>query len=282
MSEFRERHYASQDDLRLYYREYGDDTGATPVLCLGGLTRNSRDFHDLALGLGVERRVLCPDYRGRGRSAYDPNWRNYHVRTYLDDIRHLLAVADVHRVAVIGTSLGGIVAMAMAAAYPTLLAGVVLNDVGPEIETAGLARIIEYIRVDRPQPDHERAIETIRAMLPSVEFRDPSVWRKVVENTYRLGDDGMLHFDWDVAIVRLLIEGDEAPPDLWPLFRALKHVPVLALRGELSEILSEATFAAMARVKPDLLQLTVAGTGHTPTLGEPEVRQAIDGFLGRV
>lgn len=280
---YRERHYSSQDNLRLYYRDYGDPrAAATPVLCLGGLTRNAKDFHELAVRLSGQRRVLAPDYRGRGRSAYDPNWRNYNVRTYLDDIRHLLAVADMHRVAVIGTSLGGILAMGMATAYPTLLAGAVLNDVGPVVELEGLAHIIEYIRIDRPQPDLESAIATIRKMLPRVQFRDPAVWRKMVEHTYRTGDDGMLHFDWDVAIVRPLLEPDEPTPDLWPLFRALNRVPALALRGEVSEILSPETFAAMARAKPDLVQLTVAGTGHTPTLSEPEVAQAIDGFLARL
>jgi pimeloyl-ACP methyl ester carboxylesterase len=282
MNEFRERFYTSQDDLRLYYRDYGEDTGSTPVLCLGGLTRNSKDFHDTALRLAATRRVLCPDYRGRGRSAYDSEWRNYSVRNYLDDIRHLLAIAGLHQVAVIGTSLGGILAMGMAVAYPTMLAGAVLNDVGPEVEMEGLMHIIEYIRVDRPQPNIENAIETIRTMLPRIAFRDPAVWRKMVENTYRLGDDGLYHFDWDVNIVRPLLEPQEPPPDLWPLFRALKHVPCLALRGEISEILSPATFAAMAREKPDLTQITVAGTGHTPTLSEPEVRQAIDAFLDRL
>lgn len=282
MSQYRERHYTSQDNLGLYYREYGEASAAPPVLCLGGLTRNCKDFHELALRLCAQRRVLCPDYRGRGLSAYDANWRNYHVRTYLDDIRHLLAVAQVHRAVVIGTSMGGILAMGMAAAYPTVLAGVVLNDVGPEIEMVGLMHIIEYIKVDRPQPDLDSAIETIRTMLPRIAFRDPTVWRKMVENTYRLGDDGMLHFDWDVSLVRALIEPQEPAPDLWPLFRALRRTPVLALRGEISEILSEATFAAMARERPDLVQLTVAGTGHTPTLSEPEVQQAIDGFLARL
>lgn len=282
MSGYREHHYTSSDNLRLYYRDYGGGDDAIAVLCLGGLTRNCKDFHDVALRLSANRRVICPDNRGRGRSAYDPNWRNYNARTYLEDIRHLLAVADVHRVVVIGTSLGGILGMAMAAAYPSLLAGLVLNDVGPEIERVGIEHIVEYIRVDRPQPDYERAIETIQAMLPNVKFRDPAAWRKMVENTYRMGDDGMLHFDWDVAIVRPLVEPQEPTPDLWPLFRALRRVPVLALRGEVSEILSEATFLAMARAKPDLVQLTVAGTGHTPTLSEPEVQQAIDGFLARL
>ena len=282
MSEYREHHYTSQDNLRLYYREYGEPNAATPVLCLGGLTRNCKDFHELALRLSAQRRVLCPDYRGRGRSAYDPDWRNYNVRNYLDDIRHLLAVAGVHRAVVIGTSMGGILAMGMAAAYPNVLAGAVLNDVGPQVEMDGLMHIIEYIRVDRPQPDLDSAIETIRRMLPRIAFRDPSVWQKMVENTYRRGDDGMLHFDWDVSLVRALIEPPEPAPDLWPLFRALRRTPVLALRGEISEILSEATFAAMARENPGIAQLTVAGTGHTPMLSEPEVEQAIDGFLGRL
>src|ERR1700682_1187427 len=141
-SGFRDCFFRSQDDLALYWRDYGDPASSrTPLLCLGGLTRNSKDFHVLAQALCGERRVLAPDYRGRGRSARDPNWRNYRPGTYLADILDLLTVAGVHRAVVLGTSMGGLLAMGLAAFRPTMLAGVILNDVGPEIATNGYRRI---------------------------------------------------------------------------------------------------------------------------------------------
>lgn len=277
----RERTITSQDNLQLYFRDYGDAAWTTtPILCLTGLTRNSKDFHDLALRLSESgRRVICPDYRGRGRSQYDRNWRNYRPQTYVHDVRNLLAATGAHRVIVIGTSLGGIIAMALGAAQPSALAAVVLNDVGPEIHIPGLAAIIDYIRVDRPQPDLETAIATAHKMLPNLSFRDPEVWRKLAENTYRRGADGLLHFDWDVNIVMPMLQPDGPAPDLWPFFRALRRVPTLALRGARSDILTQACFERMAEAKPDLVRALIPETGHAPSLQEPEAQAALDGFI---
>ena len=156
---FRERHISAQDGLQLYWRDYGNALSPRlPVLCLSGLTRNSRDFTELAERLSLTRRVLCPDYRGRGFSARDPNWRNYEARTYLNDVLHVLTAADVHRAVVIGTSLGGLLAMALAVLRPTSVAGIVLNDIGPEITPGGLERILAYIGTNRPQPDWDTAL----------------------------------------------------------------------------------------------------------------------------
>src|SRR5262249_571120 len=137
---FRACYYRSQDGLKLYYREYGDaaaDEERLPVLCLPGLTRNSRDFHDLALRLAPQRRVPAPGHRGRGKSAWDPDWRNYRPEMYLSDVFDLLAVADAPRVVVVGTSMGGLLAIGLTAYRPTCLAGVVLNDIGPELKPEG-------------------------------------------------------------------------------------------------------------------------------------------------
>ena len=163
---YREHIFHAQDDLALYYREYGD-AGATgtPVLCLAGLTRNCKDFHGLAVHLGRSRRVLCLDYRGRGRSAYDPDPRHYHPRTYVQDALHLLALANVHNVVVLGTSQGAVVAMLLAVARPAVLAGVVLNDMGPEIDERGLKtnrRLCRYglfhCRLDGGDRGHQGAV----------------------------------------------------------------------------------------------------------------------------
>jgi pimeloyl-ACP methyl ester carboxylesterase len=280
---YRERSFTSHDGLALYFRDYGDPASArTPILCLGGLTRNSKDFHETARRLAATRRVLCPDYRGRGRSAYDPDPRRYRPATYLRDIADLLAATNVHRVAVIGTSLGGLLAMALSASLPAALAGVVLNDIGPDVNANGLAAIIDYIRTDRPQPDWESAVRTIRTVMPKVVYRDEAAWTKMVENTFKRGDDGLLHFDWDVRIVEPLLRPVENPPDLWALFRGLRHIPVLAIRGAESDILLAPCFERMAGENPDLVRLTLPGVGHAPTLLEPEAVAAIDDFLARL
>jgi pimeloyl-ACP methyl ester carboxylesterase len=279
LSDFQERRYTSQDGLSLYYREYGHpDLHGTPVLCLTGLTRNSRDFHRVAQRLCADRRVLCPDYRGRGRSDYGPDSGNYQPATYLNDIRHLLTITGIGRVVVVGTSLGGLLAMGMGAAMPTVLAGVVLNDVGPEIGGAGIARIIDYVGTDRPHPDWASAARDLATMFPHLKLDSDEAWEAAARATWREGDDGLLHYDWDVRIAEPLRSG--APtPDLWPLYRSLGHLPVLAIRGALSDILSAETLEAMAEAHPGLRVVTVPGAGHVPTLSEPEAVASLDDFV---
>ena len=151
---FRERRIGARDGLPLYVRDYGGPpAGGATLLCLAGLTRNSKDFHTLANGAAARRRVLCPDYRGRGQSPHDPDWRNYRPETILDDIFQVLTACDAHPVVVCGVSYGGLLAMALGALVPSMLAGVILNDVGPDVDPEGSARIMTYIERDRPQPD---------------------------------------------------------------------------------------------------------------------------------
>ena len=279
---YRERRFSAQDGLRIHYRDYGDPlSSALPVLCLPGLTRNGLDFERLALRLAPERRVLCPDYRGRGRSQYDRDKRNYTPRTDINDMVHLLAATNIHRVAIVGASFGGLLAMGIAVASPTAVAGLVLNDIGPDINQPELARLLAVLGADRPQPNWDAAIAAVKDMFPTLAFRDPATWRRMTGNTFREGADGLLHFDWDVAVTRMLRKGG-ALPDLWLLFRAVARLPVLAIRGENSTLLLPACFDRMAAEKPDLVRLTVAGAGHTPTLEEPEARAAIDAFLERL
>lgn len=280
-SDYRERTVAAQDGLRLHVRDWGAPS-ASAVLCLGGLTRNSKDFDGLARHLAARRRVVCPDYRGRGLSERDPNWSNYIAPNYVGDIVHILAALDIHHIVVVGTSLGGLLAMGLAVVLPSALAGVVLNDIGPELDARALAPIIEYVRTDHPHPDVDSAIAEMRRMLPGLAFRDPDAFRKIVENTYRRTDDGLLHCDWDPAIVRPILAGTSPPYDLWRLFRALANVPTLVIRGELSALLTRDCLERMAAAHPGLVRLEVAGTGHAPTLDEPECRITIDSFLDEV
>jgi pimeloyl-ACP methyl ester carboxylesterase len=282
MAAFRERRLAAQDGLSLYYRDYGDPLSPRlPLVCLTGLTRNSADFADLADRHAGERRILCLDYRGRGRSAYDSDWRNYDPRIYVSDIAHLLAANDLHRVVVVGTSLGGVLTMALAVLKPTTLAAAVLNDIGPDVVPGGLIRIMGYIGTDQPQPDWPSAVRYLRQLLPTLSIRSDEGWLKMARATYRQGADGLLHFDWDVKLAKPLLAQSGNVPDLWPFFSALRRIPTLVLRGALSDVLSPETFARMALVKPDLERVTVPNSGHVPTLNEPEAAAAIDAFIRR-
>jgi pimeloyl-ACP methyl ester carboxylesterase len=279
--DWRDRFYRARDGLKLHYREYGDPTAAlAPVLCLGGLTRNCQDFDLLARRLARERRVVCPDLRGRGESEFDRDWKNYRPEVYLDDIRQLLAVARLGHVVVVGTSLGGVLAMAMGVALPAALKGVVLNDTGPEFDVAGIARIIDYVGEDLPQPDWDSAARHMADRFPHLSKRNDDLWKRLVRNSYRQGEDGRLHVNWDTNLARGLKRLARGPlPDLWPYYRSLKNVPVLALRGAWSDVVTAAALDRMAAEKPDLIAVTVRDVGHAPTLEEPEAEAAINDFL---
>lgn len=281
-AEFAERRFTSQDGLSLYFRDYGDAASPTlPVLCLPGLTRNSKDFAALASHLAASRRVVCPDLRGRGRSDHDPNPSNYQPATYVNDIRHLVAVCGLHKLVIVGTSLGGLLAMAMGVVVPSAIAGVVLNDVGPEITPAAADEIIDYVSNDRPHAGFDGALAATRDRFGDFDAWSDEDLRDVAEATYRLGDDGAWHFDWDTRLAEPLRNGSETH-DLWALFGALRNLPVLAIRGAKSDLLSEAGFDAMRQDHPDLETAVVEGVGHAPRLTEPAAAQAIDRFLARL
>ncbi len=278
---FQERRISTRDGLSLYVRDYGDPlSDGIPLLCLAGLTRNSKDFHTMASRAAAHRRVICLDYRGRGESPHDPDWRNYRPEVILDDIFQIVTACNIHPVIVCGVSYGGLMAMALGALAPTLLAGVILNDVGPELDPNGSRRIMAYIGRDRPQPDWPSAIAEMKRALPNLALANDDAWRRLTEATYRHGNDGQLHFNWDVSLAKVLHKVGDAP-DLWPLYRTLRRIPVLAFRGSLSDILSEQTFARMATEKPDLLHSTVPGVGHVPSFEHPLVERAIDDFLAQ-
>ncbi len=281
MEEFHDCRHLSQDGLSIYYRDYGDPlSGATPVLCLAGLTRNSKDFHAAAMRLATARRVICPDYRGRGRSDYDTNPRNYHPAIHINDIRHLMVATGLHRAIVIGTSFGGLLAMGMALAAPGSLRAVVLNDIGPEVAAGGLKRIMAYIGADRPQPDWDSAVAEMKRMFPTLSCSSGADWLDAAQATWRGGPDGLLHFDWDVRLAGMLARARRGV-EPWALFRGLAGIPVLALRGELSDMLSHETLERMADEHGDLTAVTIPGCGHPPRLTEPASIEALDEFVAR-
>lgn len=279
-----DRWFSSSDGLRLYYRDFpAPGSDRAPVLCLPGLTRNSRDFESTALRLRSTRRVLCADLRGRGRSQHDPQWRNYHLVTYLGDIALLLRDAGAERVVLLGTSLGGILSMMLATTTPDVPVGVILNDIGPEVSPAGLARIASYVGRNTPVGTWDEAVAQARATYGvSMPEASDAEWIAFARRSYT-DVDGVPRLDMDPMIGEAFRAAPAgAAPDLWPVYSSLRPIPTLALRGALSDVLSVETFERMAHEKPDLRRLTVTGRGHPPLLDEPECIVAIDDFLATV
>lgn len=285
---YRERFFSATDGTPLYFREYAAKPGQNQpaVLCLPGLARNSKDFDGLARHLTARgHRVVIPDYRGRGRSGRRSDWRDYAPARIVEDIRHLLDVAGLHRIVAIGTSLGGALAMALGAAAPSRLAGVVLNDIGPDVvqdSGGGSEAILRYVGQDNPLPDWDSAIAWLRELMPDLSFTTAEEWREFAEATFVAGDDGMLHPDWDPAIALPFARGAADAYDLWALFGSLKPFPLLIVRGGASRILSEPTLRRMTVKHPLCLSLTLPGIGHAPALTEPPCLDAIDALLSAV
>jgi pimeloyl-ACP methyl ester carboxylesterase len=191
----------------------------------------------------------------------------------------LCAALHLHQVIAVGTSFGGLLAMGIAAARPSLLRGVVLNDIGPEIGTGGGDFVRRFVAEDPALADLDACVAHLRACLPPLSLATDAAWRRMAALTYAPGADGRFHPVWDTAIARLL---NDPPPPLWPLFGALAHVPLLLARGEASDILLAPTVAAMRAARPDMVVVSLPGIGHAPTLAEPSVLQAIAALLERV
>ena len=273
--------FDSPDGLRLFSRVYpGPAPGAPVVLCLHGLMRNGRDFEDLAVHLAAGYRVVVPDVRGRGLSARDPNFNNYQIPVYLKDVLRLFAGLGVERASIIGTSMGGLMAMVLAAMQPGLVASIVLNDVGPEIDPEGLERIRTYAGKSPPVTSWPQAVAQVRGVYGTAwPGLSDERWERIARLSFRANAQGLPEADADPLIAEPLRDTKTAAPNLWPLWGVLAKVPVLAIRGASSDILSAATLGRMQREKPDLRVLTVANRGHTPLLDEPECLTAIDEFL---
>jgi len=270
---YRDLFVPASDGLRLYARDYGPDDGsALPVVCLPGLARNSEDFHVLAEALGTEaerpRRVLALDYRGRGRSERDPDWRRYEIGTELNDVLQVLDHAGIERAVFVGTSRGGLITMALSAAKPMLLAGIVLNDVGPVIEPGGLIRIRAYVG-KLPIPATMRDGARILRQLSEAQFPafTEAQWERMARGTWHEAQ-GRLVLSYDPALAKPLdaLDLEKPMPDLWDLFGRLAPFPVLAIRGENSDLLAAQTLERMQERHPDLTALTVPGQGHAPLL----------------
>jgi pimeloyl-ACP methyl ester carboxylesterase len=280
-SMYEERYVEAADGLRLYCRDYPNPSPRSAVLCLPGLTRNSCDFAPLAAHISKTRRVLCPDLRGRGKSGYDPTWRNYHPGQYAADLWQLLDTLQVEEVVVIGTSLGGWMAMLLNHERPGRIAGVVMNDIGPEADPGGIARVVSTAgRLDVVGSLAE-AIEQAKSVY-SIAFPDWSEaqWQAYTEATYRPLDDGRFDMNFDRNIGHAAREGVSGLDiDPWTMFNGLANVPTLLIHGVLSDILTTPIIEKMHEQKPDLQVVPVRNRGHAPLLDEQEAVDAITTFL---
>ncbi|MBF9196801.1 alpha/beta fold hydrolase [Microvirga terrestris] len=282
---YRDLFVSAADGLRLYARDYDPGTsGALPVVCLSGLTRSSEDFHELAMalsrGTSRPRRVLSLDYRGRGRSDWDPDWLNYDIKIELNDALQVLTVAGIEKAVFVGTSRGGLITMALSAARPTVIAGAVLNDIGPVLEAGGLTRIRSYVgRLPTPRTIQEAVHILKQASAAEFPAFTDEQWQALVRVTWREAD-GQFVLNYDPNLMKTLEAADpEAPlPDLWPLFDGLKPLPVLVIRGEHSDLLSAETVQAMRDRHPGLMAITVPGQGHAPAL-DGDLVHAIEQFI---
>ncbi len=284
--QYAEHRIATVDGLTLYARDYAaqGDVRGLPVLCLHGLTRNSADFEDVAPKIAaLGRRVIVIDMRGRGLSEYDPDPARYRADVYVGDTLAVLDALAIPRAVFLGTSMGGIVTMLAATTARERIAASILNDVGPEIDPAGVARISSYVGKAGPFESWEQTVAGVRlAQQFCFPDRDENFWQSFARRVTRELSGGRFAYAYDPAIALAFAAPPASPPpSMLPLFEALAVVPVLLVRGALSDLLSLQGVATMKRVKPDLAYAEVSNVGHAPLLNEPEAWNGIASFLAR-
>ncbi len=289
MSDYEDRFWTSRDGVKLHFRDYAgpsspEEEAKAPIVCLHGLTRNARDFELLAPRLAAERRVICPDMRGRGDSEYAREAASYTLAQYCEDLLGLLDQEEVSRFVAIGTSLGGLMTMSLALSDPERIAAAVLNDVGPELEPTGLRRILDNVGQGRNFPTWVHAARALETMQAAAHPGQPlDFWIGKAKRMMALASNGRIVFDYDMKIAEPLRELDATHPgDLWPAWEALGGRPLLVLRGALSDLLGTETLQRMLDRIPGTEAVTLADVGHAPTLDEPEAVAAIERLLARV
>jgi pimeloyl-ACP methyl ester carboxylesterase len=281
MSGFTDHRIAAPDGLQLFVRDFTGNATRMPVICLPGLTRNHRDFAGLAAHLAPGRRVLCMDFRGRGGSDRDPDSSHYNALVEAQDVVAVLAALGVPKAAFIGTSRGGIVTMLMATLRADLIGAAVLNDIGPRLERAGLARIVAAVSAaPTSYPDWAAAAAAMQAanqsQLPGLTAADWMDFARAVLTEH----EGRPVPDHDPNLLGgASLDPDRPIPEMWDQFAALDGVPLLTVRGALSDLFSAETLAEMQARIPTMQAVTVAGRGHVPFLTEPSALAAIDTLL---
>jgi pimeloyl-ACP methyl ester carboxylesterase len=288
MADWTDGYWSSSDGLRLHYRDYsgGGATSASspPIICIPGLTRNARDFDRLADHLAGEWRLLCVDLRGRGESGYAKDPATYIPLTYLADVEALIGELGLDRFILFGTSLGGLITMLLARNDSKRIAGAMINDIGPVIDVRGLERIRSYVGRSHSWPTWLHAArhfaEAQHDIYPGWKLDQ---WLIHAKRLCRLNPGGRIVLDYDMRISEpFKAPGGDTGFDLWPAFNSLAGIPSLVVHGEISDLLTLETLAAMKAANPELESVTVPGVGHAPTLDEPEATAAIERLLARI
>jgi pimeloyl-ACP methyl ester carboxylesterase len=271
----------AKDGVELFARTYGVATEAPSLVCLPGLTRNSRDFADLAAAFAHENLVVTPDLRGRGESGYDPTGSTYRPDVYVDDVIAVVDAVGIDRAVYLGTSLGGAVSMQLAATHPDRVIGLILNDVGPRLEPEGFARIQSYAGKLPPASSWDDVVSQLKVLnAPMVGSIDEAAWHRMARQQWREFAPGDIRPDHDPAVAAGMAQLDPyAIPTTWELFDAISNFPMLVLRGASSDLFAASTVEEMQLRNAHLWSITVAERGHCPTLDEPESRAAILAFL---
>ncbi len=270
--------FETSDGLTLHYTDEG--TGL-PILCLAGLTRTTADFDYVTPHLAANRLIKL-DYRGRGQSDFDPNWENYTLPVECRDVMELLAHLSLDKVAILGTSRGGLNAMGLAMGARDHLLGVALNDIGPFIEPKGLEFIMGYLGRNPTAKTHGAAAAIMPKVFPEFDDVPDSRWMEEAVKHYVQTDTG-LAITYDPNLRRAVeAAGAQAAPDLWPFFDAMAGLPLACIRGANSNLLSAETLAEMQKRRPDMITAVVPGRGHIPFLDEPEAVAALQKWVGQM
>jgi|SRR5687768_10001106 len=284
MADWSDGYWTSSDGLRLHYRDYAGSAARPPLLCIPGLTRNARDFEGVAERLKGEWRLICVELRGRGQSDYARDPMTYAPPTYWQDLEALIAELGLERFVPFGTSLGGLITMLLALADKKRLAGALLNDIGPVLETQGLDHIRSYVGRSHSWPTW---LHAARFLCDAQRDRYPDWkmdhWLVYAKRLCKLTPEGRIVFDYDMRIAEPFRQpGGDTGFDLWSAFAALKDVPSLVVHGGISDLLSRETVERMVAENPAMEAATVPNVGHAPTLEEPEAAAAIDRLLARI
>ena len=265
---------------RIAYVEWGAPSNGRMLVCVHGLTRNGRDFDWLARALAADYRVACPDVVGRGRSDWLADRSGYGYPQYCADLNALVARLGVERVDWVGTSMGGLIGMMMAAQPRTPIRRLVMNDIGPFVPKAGLERLSRYVGKDPRFADLAAAEAYTREVAAPFGALGEGEWRHLTLHSVRQEPDGSWRLRYDPAIGDPFRTGEIADVDLWPMWERVR-CPVLVLRGERSDLLLPEVAGEMARRGPGARVIEIAGCGHAPALMAPEQIAPIRDFLLR-
>ena len=281
---YEDGYWTSADGLKLHYRDYPGSSGRPPLICLPGLTRNARDFEELATTFAGDWRVICVENRGRGESEYASDSSTYNPGQYVQDLLALLEDQAIERFVSVGTSLGGLMTFVLAATSPGRLAGAVINDIGPVIEASGLERITDYVGQGRNFPTWMHAARALEETMPDAYPRfEMADWVALAKRLMVVSSNNRIVFDYDMRIAEPFSEAENAAPaDMWPMLEALKDVPLLLVRGAVSDILSADTYEQMLARLPLAEGVVVDDVGHAPLLTEAEAIAGMRRMLDKV